>query len=309
MVRVAALAVTVFGLLIVVPAQSQVPTTVRLAAGPDCLTNPGCGPGLKRFYKVDVSSVFVPLQVAGTGIAALDAGEAEVAVAFSSDPEVSRPDIKALRDDKGMIGLDPIVPVMSAKLLRDYGAAAARLIRRRLNAISAVLTTRALRQLNQETGDGRLPEAVGGEFVDANGLGGHRKHRSGPRIIVGFQDFTENETLAYMYAEALRSGGFRVKVKPAGGLRPETLKALRTGKISMYPGYAGSLLAFIAGKRPDSKAALARQLGRALKKRGARAAKFAPGQDHNVFVTKTDTAAALGLSTLSDAAKYWPAAP
>ena len=112
-----------------------------------------------------------------------------------------------------------------------------------------------------------------------------------------------------MYAEALRSGGFRVKVKPAGGLRPETLKALRTGKISMYPGYAGSLLAFIAGKRPDSKAALARQLGRALKKRGARAAKFAPGQDHNVFVTKTDTAAALGLSTLSDAAKYWPAAP
>jgi len=144
--------VTVFGLLIVAPAQAQVPATVRLAAGPDCLTNPGCGPGLKRFYKVDVSSVFVPLQVAGTGIAALDAGDAEVAVAFSSDPEVSRPDIKALRDDKGMIGLDPIVPVMRAKLLRDYGAAGARLIRRRLNAISAVLTTRALRQLNQERG-------------------------------------------------------------------------------------------------------------------------------------------------------------
>ena len=254
--------------------------------------------------------MFVPLTVADAGIAALDDGEAEVAVAFSSDPEVSRPDVHTLRDDRGMIGLDPVVPVMRAKLLRDYGAKRRALIRRRLNAASAVLTTRALRQLNQQTGDGRLPEAVGGEFVDANGLGGAGEApRHGPRIVVGFQDFTENETLAYMYAEALRSAGFRVKVKAAGGLRADTLKALRSGKISLYPGYAGSLLAFISGKRPDTKPKIAKALQRALKKRGARAAKFAPGQDRNVFVTKTDTAAALGLATLSDAAKYWPAAP
>jgi osmoprotectant transport system substrate-binding protein len=170
------------------------------------------------------------------------------------------------------------VPVIRAKLLRAYGRRGARLIRRRLNAASAVLTTRARR-------------------------------RHGPRITVGFPAFTENETLAYMYAEALRSIGYRVRVRPAGGLRAETLKALRSGKISMYPGYAGSLLAFITNKRPKTKARIARSLTRALKKRGARAAKFAPGQNRNVFVTKTDTAAALGLSTLSDAAKYWPAAP
>ncbi len=176
-------------------------------------------------------------------------------------------------------------------------------------AASAVLTTRALRQLNQQTGDGRLPEAVGGEFIDANGLGGSGAKRHGPRIVVGFQDFTENETLGFMYAEVLRSAGFRVKVKPIHGLRPEALKALRSGKASVYPGYAGSLLAFITGKRPSTKPKLASALQRALKKRGARAAKFAPGQNRNVFVTKTETAAALGLSTLSDAAKYWPAAP
>jgi glycine betaine/choline ABC-type transport system substrate-binding protein len=308
-VRAAALAVTVLGLLIVAPARSAAPATVRLAAPSDCLTNPSCGPGLKRVYKVDVSSVFVPLTVADAGIAALDDGDAEVAVAFSSDPEVSRPDVRTLRDDLGMVSLDPVVPVIRAKLLRDYGTKGARLIRRRLNAASAVLTTRALRQLNQQTGDGRLPEAVGGEFVDANGLGGTGKKRHGPRIVVGFQDFTENETLAYMYAEALRSAGFRVKVRPAGGLRAETLKALRSGKISLYPGYAGSLLQFVSGKRRATKPALLKTLQRELKKRGARTAKLAPGQDRNVFVTKTATAAQLGLKTLSDAAKHWPAAP
>ena len=106
--------------------------------------NPNCGAGLERVYGVDVSSVFVPLTVADAGISALDDGQAEVAVAFSSDPEVSRPDVLTLRDDRRMVGPDPIVPVIRAKLLRTFGPRAARHIRRRLNAASAVLTTRAL---------------------------------------------------------------------------------------------------------------------------------------------------------------------
>jgi glycine betaine/choline ABC-type transport system substrate-binding protein len=299
--RVVGLAVVLAGLLIVAPAHSQ----VRLAAPSDCMTNPNCGPGLQRVYGVDVEPFFVPLAAADAGILALDDGVAEVAVAFSSDPEVSRPDVRTLRDDKHMVGPDNVVPVIRAKLLRAYGPREARRIRRRLNAASAVLTTRALRGLNQQVGDGRLPEAVGGEFIDTNGLGGSSHRRRGPRIIVGFQDFTENETLAYMYAEALRSVGYRVRVRPTGGLRAETLKSLRSGKISMYPGYAGSLLAFLTDKRPKTKARINRQLQRALKRRGARAAKFAPGQNRNLFVTKTDTAARLGLATLSDAANYW----
>jgi glycine betaine/choline ABC-type transport system substrate-binding protein len=308
-VRAAALALTVLGLLIVAPANSAAQAPLRFAAAADCLTNPNCGPGLKRVYHVDIASVFVPLSVADGGIGALDDGVADVAVAFSSNPEVSRPDVVTLVDDRGMGGPDPIVPVLRAKTLRAYSASDVRLIRRRLDAASAVLTTRALRQLNQQTGDGRLPEAVGGEFIDANGLGEISKKRHGPRIVIGFQAFTENETLAYMYAEVLRSAGFRVKVKPIGGFRPEAVKALRRGRISMWPGYAGSLLAFLTGRRPDKKATIAKRLGRAVRKFGGRTAKFAPGEDRNLIVTKTDTAARLGLKTLSDAAKYWPAAP
>jgi len=308
-VRAAALALTVVGVAIVAPANSAAQAPLRFAAAADCLTNPNCGPGLKRVYHVDITSVFVPLSVADGGIGALDDGVADVAVAFSSNPEVSRPDVVTLVDDRGMGGPDPVVPVLRAKTLRAYSVSDRRLIQRRLNAASAVLTTRALRQLNQQTGDGRLPEAVGGEFIDANGLGEIGKKRHGPRIVIGFQDFTENETLAYMYAAALESAGFRVKVKPIHGFRPESVKAMRRGRISMWPGYAGSLLAYLTGKWPDKRATLAKRLARAAKKFGGRTAKFARGEDRNLIVTKTDTAARLGLKTLSDAAKLWPPAP
>jgi glycine betaine/choline ABC-type transport system substrate-binding protein len=302
--RIRAAAACLLGcLLLAAPASAQ--ETVRLAAPSDCLTNPGCGPGLAGAYRLDVSGVHVPLEVADAGIQALDDGVGEVAVAFTSNPEVSRPDMLSLADDRGMIRSDRIVPVIRTSVLRAYGRRA-RDIRRRLNAASAILTTLALRQLNQQVIDGRLPEAVGGEFIDANGLGGNGHHRPGPRIVVGFQAFAENETLSYMYAEALRSIGYRVRVRPVGGLRVEALKALRVGRISMYPGYAGSLLAHLTNKRPHSKARIANELRRALKRRGARATKFAPGQNRNLFVTKTDTAARLGVATLSDVARYWP---
>ena len=296
------------GILIATPAQGQPPPAPRLAAPPDCLTNPNCGPGLERVYGVDVTSVFVPLTVADAGISALDDGVAEVAVAFSTDPEASRPDVLTLRDDRRLVGPDPIVPVLRAKLLRAYGPADARRIHRRLNAASAVLTTRAIRGLNQQVGDGRLPEAVGGEFIDANALGGSMRRRSGPRIVVGFQDFSENETLAYMYAEALRSAGYRVAVRPVGGLRVAALRALRSGRIALYPGYEGSLLEHLTGTRVRSRVRLTAALRRALRRRGARAARPAPGQNRNLFVTKADTARRLGIATLSDLAGYWPAA-
>jgi hypothetical protein len=47
---------------------------------------------------------------------------------------------------------------------------------RRLSAV-----TTSLRSLDQQVMDGRPPEAVGGEFVDAHGLGTQRRRRPGMR--------------------------------------------------------------------------------------------------------------------------------
>src|SRR4051794_6063756 len=174
-------------------ARAQAPP-VRLAAPAACPLNVNCILGLKRVYGVDPSGSWVRLRVAVAGVQALDDGIAEVAVVFSSNPQLSRPDIVALRDDKRMITADHVVPVVRSGLLRRYGPA----LRKPFDDASRLLSTLRLRGLNQLVIDGRLPEAVGGEFVDANGLGGPaRRTRRGPVIVVGFQAFDENETLAY----------------------------------------------------------------------------------------------------------------
>ncbi len=281
------------------PAQAQ---QVRLAAPADCLANPGCGVGLQSVYGLDVRSAFVPLTVADAGIGALDDGAAEVAVAFSSNPQVSRPDIVTLSDDRRMVYPDRLVPIVRSGLLRAYGPRAARDIRRRLNAASAVLTTLALRALNQALVDGRVPEAVGGEFVEANGLSDGAPRRNGPRIDIGFMDFAENETLAYLYAEALRAGGYRVSVRSVGGLRPAAVSRLRRDRIDLYPDYDGSLLRYLVGTSPDR---LAAGLRRTLARIDAEPLRLSRAQNRNVFVTKTDTASRLGLARISDLARYW----
>ncbi|RKQ93149.1 substrate binding protein of glycine betaine ABC transport system [Solirubrobacter pauli] len=287
--------------LFTAPAQAQ---EVRLAAPSDCLTNTGCGLGLKSAYGLDVRSAFVPLTVADAGISALDDGTAEIAVAFSSNPQVSRPDIVTLRDDRSMIYPDRVVPAVRRGLLRSYGSRAKE-IRKRLNGASAALNTLALRGLNQSVIDGRLPEAVGGEFVDANGLGGTAKRKPGKRIVVGFMDFDENETLAHLYAEALRAGGFRVVVRSVRGLRPEAVRKLRRDQIDLYPAYDGSLLRYLVGTSPERlKAGLRRTLARI----DVEPMRLSRAQDSNVFVTKTETASRLGIAKLSDLARYWQAA-
>jgi glycine betaine/choline ABC-type transport system substrate-binding protein len=282
------------------PAQAQ---ELRLAAPSDCLTNPACGLGLKSAYGLNVSPVFQPLTVADAGISALDDGIAQVAVAFSSNPQVSRPDIVTLRDDKHMIYKDRVVPIVRRRLLRAYGQAGARDIRRRLNAASAALTTLALRGLNQSVIDGRLPEAVGGEFVDANGLSSGSRPRHGPRIDVGFMDFDENQTLAYFYAEALRGAGYRVRVRSVGGLRPQAVARLRRDQVDMYPAYSGSLLRYLVGTKPS---ALRAGLRHTLARIDAEPMRLSSATDNNVFVMKADLASSLGISKLSDLGRYWP---
>lgn len=268
------------------------PAPVRLAAAADCPRNVNCIPGFKRVYRVDPSASFTALKVADAGIQALDDGIAEVAVAFSSDPQLSRPDILTLTDDRRMITADHVVPVVRSATLRRYGAR----MRRRLDAASRLLSTLELRGLNQQVVDGRLPEAIGGEFADANGLGGPSRRVTGPRIRVGYQAFAENETLAHLYAAALRGAGFRVTVRALGGLRPAAVAAMRAKRIDLWPGYSGSLLGYLRGT----------SLRRALARIGAQPLRLSPAENRNGFAMKRDVARSLNIQSLSDLAGHWP---
>jgi osmoprotectant transport system substrate-binding protein len=281
-------------------------TVLRLSAASDCPTNPNCAPGLRATYGVDVSSVLVRTADTGFALEALDDGLAQVAIVFSSNPDAARPDLLTLRDDRGMIGPDHIAPIVRGSLLRRYARFAAD-IRRRLDAASRLITTPALRALNLQARDGRIPEALGGEFVDANGLGGRARQKPGPVIVVGYQDFDENHILAWIYANALRAGGYRVAVRSVGGLRPAAVRAITAGRIQLYPGYAGSLMEFLEGGRAG-KGTPFQRLQRQLARRGLVALPFTPGQDRNTFVMTRALATSLGISKLSDLRRFWPRA-
>jgi subtilisin family serine protease len=272
-------------------ARAQAPPRVRLAAATDCVRNVNCVPGFKRAYAMDPTPQLVTLKVADAGIQALDDGSAEVALAFSSNPQLSRPDIVELADDRHMISADHVVPIVRASVVRRYG----RRLRRALDDASRLLSTLELRGLNQEVFDGRLPEAVGGEFADTNGLGGPSRRVAGPAVRIAYQDFDENKTLAYLYAEALRGAGIRVTVRSAGGLRPAAVGAMRAGRIDLWPGYSGSLRGYLGGG----------DLGRALARIGAQALALSPAQDRNGFAMRRDVAKALEVSKLSDLRRYW----
>jgi hypothetical protein len=138
-------------LLVATPAAAQAQTPrVRLAAASDCQQNRNCAPGFRRVYGIDPSGSLVRLKVADAGIQALDDGLAEVAVAFSSNPQLSRPDVVALPDDRHMISSDHIV----------------------LDAASRLLATLRLRGLNHGTLSVQLA-APGQEILSTSHDGGY----------------------------------------------------------------------------------------------------------------------------------------
>jgi glycine betaine/choline ABC-type transport system substrate-binding protein len=114
-------------------------------------------------------------------------------------------------------------------------------------------------------------------------------------------DFAENAMLAHLYAEALRTHGYRARVRAIGGFRPEAVSALRRGRIDLWPGYSGSLREYLARGSKRSLRALLRRIG-------ARPLRAAPAENKNLFVMKRDAAAALGISKLSDLKAQMPAA-
>ena len=79
-----------------------------------------------------------------------------------------------------MVGAERLVPLTRRALLRRLRRPPRR-AGPRARRVSRRLTTLALRSLNQQVADGRLPEAVGGEFVEANGLDRGRRPRRGAR--------------------------------------------------------------------------------------------------------------------------------
>jgi osmoprotectant transport system substrate-binding protein len=136
-----------------------------LGAPQDCEENAFCLPGLERVYGVDLSGGFVPLDGGPLVAEALDAGEIEVGVIFSTSGLLAGGDYTTLEDPDGLAAADNLIPVATTELAEAGGTDLAALI----DEISATLTTEDLVELNERFDiDGEDAEDIATDFVSEN---------------------------------------------------------------------------------------------------------------------------------------------
>jgi len=142
--------------------------TLTLGGPPDCKTNPFCIPGLKDRYGIDFSQNFKSLDGAGPiTVQALKSNEVQVAILFSTNAQIAVNNWVILKDDKGLINADNVVPVLTDELVRTYGSDMSDL----LNQVSAALTTSELTELNRKFSvDKEDAEQVAKDFLQSKNL-------------------------------------------------------------------------------------------------------------------------------------------
>jgi osmoprotectant transport system substrate-binding protein len=134
-----------FGLRSLTDLAAAAPSLV-FGGPPECPNRPRCLAGLRARYGVRFKQV-VALDTGGPlSVQALRSGAVDVALLFTTDAVLLREPFVALNDDRRLQGAENITPLMRSETLDRWGPALARVI----DAVSAHLTTAALRQLNAE---------------------------------------------------------------------------------------------------------------------------------------------------------------
>ncbi len=126
----------------------------------------------------------------------------------------------------------------------------------------------------------------------------------GPTITVGSTNFGEQEILAQIYAAALEDAGYSVQLKTQLGSREIVNPALKSGEIDMMAEYTGALLNFEGGTPSTDSDQTFSDLQAAIGGSGLVALDYSPAQDKDGLVVTAATAAALGVTTISDLAAH-----
>jgi osmoprotectant transport system substrate-binding protein len=121
--------------------------------------------GLKQEY--GVVPTFKPIAIE-LSYKALESGQVDVQNVFTTDGQLLGGKFKVLADPKHVFGFQNVAPVVKQSVLTAEGPAFAQT----LNAVSALLTTKAIQQMNAAVSlDKQSATNVAKQFLSANGLG------------------------------------------------------------------------------------------------------------------------------------------
>ena len=287
------------------PAGPALSTTLKLGGPPECPQRPFCAIGLKDTYGLEFAE-FVPLDAGGPlTVQALNGGQIDVGLLFTSDAAIATNGFVLLEDDKHLQLADNVVPVLRQEVL-DANPKVADL----LNTVMERLTQEELTNLNVAiTTDAKPVPDVARDWITAQNFDAVSAGLEG-NVVVGSTNFPEQEILGEIFAQMLEGNGATVERKFQLGNREIVFPALESGEIDILAEYAATALEFVnggAGQATTDPAATTDALRAALEPKGLTALNFAEATDQNGFVVTQDTATEYGLTKISDLAKPAPA--
>jgi osmoprotectant transport system substrate-binding protein len=127
-----------------------------LGGPPECPERKFCLPGLRATYGLEFHE-FRTLDAAGPlTVGALEGGEIDVGLMFTTSPAAAEDDLVLLVDDRGLQPAENVVPIVRTAVLTRYGAS----LQAAVDTVSASLTTAELVGLNRAVHRGGAPADV-----------------------------------------------------------------------------------------------------------------------------------------------------
>ncbi len=260
-----------------------------------------------RSSRISLVAATAALTLAGCGnsgsTAASPSGSASAGGPTTVCAPVPGDKLVALTDDLNLQHSDNIIPVVRTAKISDPLSTA-------LNNVSAALSQDALNGLNKATDIDRVQPAQAAEdFVKAQGLADGLSGGSGPIKVVA-ANFSENQTLANVYAAVLKAAGFDATVVQLTN-REVYEAALEKGDVDVVAEYAATLTDFL-DKKADPASTGAKSSGNIdvtvaaltalATPRGLTPLTAAEATDQNAFAVTQTFADKYGVTTLSDLA-------
>jgi osmoprotectant transport system substrate-binding protein len=133
-----------------------------------CPDNPACGPGLNDVYGIDISTLDTEsLTPCSAEIAeALNSGAIDVAQVCTTQAEIASFNFVLLEDDKGLAPAQNLAPVLTQELADAGGDTLASA----LNAVTELLTTEELTNLNLQIAEQESYEDIASQWLADNAL-------------------------------------------------------------------------------------------------------------------------------------------
>ncbi|MCJ7726422.1 MAG: ABC transporter [Acidimicrobiia bacterium] len=278
---------------------ATVASNLTFGGPPECPTRQSCQIGL-----ADAGIEFKDFKALDAGgpltRTALEGGEIEVGLLFSTDPAIAVNGWVVLDDDIGLNPVENITPVVRQEVADDLGYEFVTLI----NGVSALITTAGLTELNrQQSVDGDDPATIAARWLVEHGFTTGAESMGNDPVIVSSFNFGESEILAEIYAQAMEDAGYAVERKLNLGNREIIKPALEAGEIDFVPEYAGTVLNFLDVTPVGDAEAVHNDLIAAFGAIDIEVLQYAPAEDKNAIVVTAEIAAQYGLTSISDLAK------